>query len=214
MRAVEVVRHQLSLAVRIDDHFSGAPWPAEVTVALDTTEAPVEVRGGGGGVRHADGTYRFIGLAPGARQLTVTVRDGTAFTWTSSTPVVLPLGNPAVPVVVEMWPSPSARVAAGTIVIRGRLVTAAAGQEVRMEVAGLPVPRNRRTRCDGTGEFVFVVVGSMALNPDYLLELDVTVPGRTLTSIQVLDGATNPIFPGATVAVPPGRETRALFNLT
>jgi hypothetical protein len=213
VRAVEVIRHQLSLAVRVDDHFSGAPWPDEVAVALDTPEAPVEVAGGGR-ARHADGTYRFIGLAPGPRQLTVTAPGGAAFTWAASTPVVVPLADPAVPVVVEVWPSPGARIAAGTIAIRGRLVTAAAGQEVRMEVAGLAVPRNRRTRCDAAGEFVFVVVGSMALNADYRVALDVTVPGRTVASIQILDGDADPTFPGATFAVPPGRETRALFNLT
>jgi hypothetical protein len=82
-----------------------------------------------------------------------------------------------------------------------------------MEVAGLAVPRNRRTRCDEAGELVFVVVGSMTLGSDYRVPIDVTVPGRTLASIQILDGDTNPIFPGATFAVPPGRETRALFNL-
>lgn len=212
MRAVEVLRHRLSLAVRVDDHFSGAPWPEEVEVELDPPEAPVAAQGGGA-MRHPDGTYRFVDLAPGPRQLVVTPRNGTAFTWTASTPVVLPLGNPAAPVVVEMWPSPGARIATGTVAIRGRLVTAAAGQEVRMEVAGLAVPRNRRTRCDGDGELVFVVVGSMMLNSDYRVEIDVTVPGRTLTSIQILDGDTNPIFPGATFAVPPGRETRVLFNL-
>lgn len=201
------------MAVRVDDHFTEAPWPTEVEVALDTREGPVQVQGGGG-TRHADGTYRFIGLAPGPRQLAVTAPGGSAFTWAASTPVGLPLASPALPIVVELWPSPSARIAAGTIVIRGRLVTAAAGQVVRMEVAGLAAPRNRRTRCDGAGEFVFVVVGSMAVNADYRVELDVTVPGRTLASIQILDGDTNPTTPGATVAVPPGRETRALFNLT
>jgi hypothetical protein len=211
--AIETIRHQLSLAVRVDDHFTGAPWPDEVVVSLDTAEPPVRAQGGG--TRHADGTYRFAGLLPGARQLTVAVPGGAAFPWAASTAVTLPLGAPATPVVVELWPSPAARIAAGTIAIRGRLVTAAAGQEVRMEARGGAAPRNRRTRCDAAGELVFVVVGSMAQNAAGLIELDVTVPGRTVASIQVLDGgAVATTFPGAMFAVPPGRQTRALFHLT
>jgi hypothetical protein len=211
VRAVEVVRHQLSLAVRVDDHFSGEPWPDDLEVELDTHEPALSVRGGGK-IRHSDGTYRFIKLTPGAKQLTVKAQDGTAFTWTPTTPVNLPLISPSTPVVIEMWPSPKARIAAGNIVIRGRLVSAAAGQEVNIEVVGRP-PRNRRTRCDANGEFAFVVVGPMELNADYELELEVTVPTRTVDTIQILDGDTNPIVSGSQFAVPPGRETRALINL-
>lgn len=211
MRAVEIVRHQLSMAVRVEDHFTGEPWPSELDVALDTSEPPLDVQGGGK-IRHSDGTYRFIRLTPGAKQLTVRARDGTAFTWTPSTAVALPLISPSTPVVVEMWPAPNARIAAGTIVIRGRLVTAPAGQEVNIEVVGRP-PRNRRTRCDANGEFAFVVVGPMELDADYELELAVTVPARVVDTIQILDGDTNPTVSGNTFAVPPGRETRALINL-
>lgn len=211
MRAVEVVRHQLSLAVRVEDHFSGEPWPEEVEVELDTHEPPLKTQGGDR-FRHSDGTYRFIRLTPGAKQLTVRTSDGTAFTWTPTTAVNVPLISPSTPVVIEMWPSPKARIAAGNIVIRGRLVTAAAGQEVTIEVVGRP-PRNRRTRCDASGEFAFVVVGPMELNADYELVLAVTVPTRTVDTIQILDGDTNPIVSGSQFAVPPGRETRALINL-
>jgi hypothetical protein len=213
MRAVEVARHRLSLAVRVDDHFSGAPWPDELDVGLDTLEPPVEAAGGGG-IRHDDGTYRFVGLAPGARQLTVASRDGTAFAWTPATPVVLPLASPVTPIVVEMWPSPRARIAAGTLVIRGRLAVAAAGQEVRMQVVGVVPPRIRRTRCDADGELTFVVAGPVALTASRTVELDVSVPGRVLTSIQILDGDTNPTTAGTRFAVAPGRETRVRFNLT
>ena len=83
---------------------------------------------------------------------------------------------------------------------------------MRIEAVGV-TPRNRRTRCDAAGELVFVVVGPMELDADYRVELVVTVPGRTVTSIQILDGDTNPTVSGNTFAVPPGRETRALFNL-
>jgi hypothetical protein len=211
VNAVEVVRHRLSLAVRVDDHFTGTPWPEPLEVELDSREPAVEAAGGG--TRHADGTYRFVGLTPGAKQLTVHAPGATAFTWTAATPVVVPVASAITPLVVELWPAPSAAIAAGTVVIRGRLITAAAGQEVRMEVVGL-APRNRRTRCDGHGEFAFGVVGPMTLDVAYRVELTVTVPGRTVTAIQILDGDTNPTVAGSTFAVPPGRETRALFTLT
>ena len=212
MRAVEVIRHQLSLVVRVDDHFSGQPWPDELEVNLDTLEksVPTSARN----TRHADGTYRFVGLAAGPRQVTVVAPNGSAFTWSASTAVALPLTNPAIPLLIEAWPSPSARVAAGTLVIRGRLVTAAAGQEVQMQPVGVIPPRIRRTRCDAAGEFTFVVVGPVALTAAGEVLLAVTVPGRTLTSVQIIDFDANPTTPGTQFAVPPGREVRALFNLT
>lgn len=214
VRAPETVRHLLAFAVRVDDHFSGTPWPHALDVRLDTREPPVPVQGGGKlEIRHTDGTYRWANLPPGPRTLTVASRDGSGFTWNATTPVVLPLANPAQPVVVEMWPTPQARIAAGTLVIRGRLFTAAAGQEVRMEVAGV-APRNRFTRVDHSGELTFVVVGPMDLDANSNVVLVVTVPGRVVASIQIRDGNTNPTVVGNTFAVAPGRETRAYINLT
>jgi hypothetical protein len=214
VRAPESVRQLLSFAVRVDDHFSGAPWPDVLDVRLDTFEPPVPVQGGGrNDIRHTDGTYRWANLPAGPRTLTVASRDGSGFTWTATTPVVLPLVNPAAPIVVEMWPTPQARIAAGTVVIRGRLFTAVAGQEVRMEVDGV-APRNRFTRVGHDGEFTFVVVGPMDLDTDSNVVLIVTVPGRVVASIQIRDGNTNPTVAGNTFAVAPGRETRAYINLT
>lgn len=197
--------------MRVDDHFSGAPWPAEVAVSLDVPVPPVPVRGATG-IRHPDGTYRFAGLAAGAYQLAVAAPDGTAFPWTATTAVVLPLATPTDPVVVELWPSPSARLPPGTVVVRGRLASAPAGQEVQIECVGAPV-RNRKTRCDAGGEFVFVVLGQIVLTSTYLVELEVVVPGRTVTTIQILDGDTDPITAGDHVSVLPGRETRLYVNL-
>lgn len=214
MIAVESVRQRLSLAVRVDDHFTGEPWPRAVEVTLDSGEPAVPTVDLSG-ARHADGTYRFVRVRPGARQITVRVPGGAAFPWTASTAVTLPLAPAQLttPVVVELWPAPSAALPAGTLAIRGRLVTAAAGQEVRMEVVGV-APRNRRTRCDASGEFVFVIVGPVELTSDQRVELAVTVPGRTLASIQILDGGTNPVFAGTHFTVTPGREIRARFQLT
>lgn len=198
--------------MRVDDHFAMAPWPDEVTVRLDTREPPVTLPGPGQRTRHRDGTYRFADLAPGPRVITVVTRDGDGFTWTATTPVVLPLANPAVPLVIEMWPTPKARIPASTVVIRGRLFTAATGQEVRIEVDGV-APRNRFTRADIDGEFTFVVLGPMELDADSKVVLIVTVPGRTVDTIQILDGDTNPTVAGNSFAVAPGRETRAYINL-
>ena len=235
MRAVEIVRHPLLLAVRVDDHFSGAPWPGELAVALDGPADP-PVRARAGGLRHVDGTYRFVGTAAGPRQVTVTGAD--VFTWTASTAVTLPR---TAPLVIEVWPGPRAALPGGTLAIRGKLVGGAVGgQEVRMEIAGPTPPpppppalplRNRRTRADAGGEFVFAVLGPMVLikQPQPAappppapppppvppkVRLTVTVPGRTLASIQILDGATNPTVAPGQFYVLPGRETRALFNLT
>ncbi len=212
VKAPETVSHKLSLAVRVDEHFSMQPWSDEVDVRLDTMEPPVALAGSPKRTRNPDGTYRWIDLAPGARAVTVVSRDGSGFTWTATTPVVLPLVNPAVPLVIEMWPTPSARISANTIVIRGRLNTAATGQEVRMEVDGV-APRNRFTRCDDRGEFTFVVLGPMELDTNSDVVLIVTVPGRTVDTIQIIDGDTNPTVVGNSFAVRPGRETRAHINL-
>jgi hypothetical protein len=183
-------------------------------VAIDSLEPPVATSDTRS-KRHSDGTYRFLSVKPGPRQITVTATDGSGFTWSAATAILVPAASPAtpLPLVIEMWPTPAATVSAGTIAVRGRLVTAVAGQEVRMEVVGAPA-RNRRTRCDARGEFVFVVVGMMALTADFKVELVVTVPGRVLNSIQIIDGATNPVTVGTHFSVVPGRETRARFNLT
>lgn len=234
MRAVETTPHHLLLAVRVEDHFSGAPWPSELTVDLDGRD-PI-ARAPGGKTRHPDGTYRFLGGGTGPRQVSVTGAD--VFTWTPTTAVTVPRTTA---LVVEVWPSARAAVPTGTLAIRGKLVGGAvADREVRMEIGGptpppppppaLPV-RNRRTRSDASGEFLFVVVGPTVLikQPQPVpppppapalplvppkVRLAVTVPGRTLASIQIFDGVTNPTVAPNQFFVLPGRETRAVFNLT
>lgn len=213
----ELVEHSLSFAVRVDDHFSGLPATEQLAVTLDTPDVPVPTEARTG-TRFPDGTYRFIGVPAGARTITVTSPSGTAFTWAPTTLVTLPLPDRRVPVVIELWPAPNAAIQAGTLVIRGKLVTATAGQVVQIEAQAYPIappfpPRNRRTRCDAAGEFTFVVVGTMGVTPDNFVSLVVTVPGRTVTSIDIVDGSTVTNTPGSTVLVRPGRETRALIHL-
>jgi hypothetical protein len=213
----ELVEHSLSFALRVDDHFTNNPVASELAVTLDTPDVPIgnQTRTG---TRFPDGTYRFIGVPAGSRIVTVTASDGTAFTWTPSTPVILPLPDRRIPVVIELWPTPSASIAVGALVVRGKLVTAAAGQIVQIEAQAYPTspafpPRNKRTRSDANGEFAFVVAGSMGVRPDNKVALACTVPGHTITSIDVVDGATTTTTAGSNLLVTPGRETRAIFHL-
>lgn len=224
MIAIETIRHQLALAVRVDDHFAIAPSPRELGVALDSQEPPRR-RSDDTGTRHADGTYRFIAPVKAGNR-TVTVTGDDVFTWNATTPVVIPRPDPRVPLVIETWPTANARVPAGTLAIRGRLVPAiaappiATGQEVRIEAVGINAPRNRRTRCDEHGEFLFVVLGPMELTAGLpvadkrpKVQLAVTCPGRVVTSVDVFEGATSVPF-GSPFAVLPGRESRVLFTLS
>ncbi|MEZ4399285.1 MAG: hypothetical protein R3B06_04655 [Kofleriaceae bacterium] len=212
MRAVETLRHALSLAVRVDDHFTGAPWPGPVGVALDTAEPPVTTADGRA-LRHGDGTYRFVAVTPGVRTVTVTPPTG-AFAWTATAVVDLATHDRRQAVAIELWPGPQAVVPIGTTAVRGRLVGAVApGLEVHVEVVGAP-PRGRRTRADATGEFLFPVLGMVELTADRQIELEVTVVTRTVDAIQILDGVTNPITVGNRVKVPPGRESRARLTLS
>jgi hypothetical protein len=214
LKAIEILRHQLSVAVRVDDHFTGEPVPAELGIALSTQENGV--RATDGSLRHSDGTYRFADVANGPRNITVTVPDNLGFTWTPVTAIAIPLADPRVPVVIELWPSPKARAPSGTLAIRGRLQAAivAAGQEVDMEVvSGFP-PRNKRTRIDGDREFLFLVMGPMEQTSDHKVQIDVTVPGRTITSIDITDGSGTNTFLGSTFDAPPGGEIRAVIKLS
>jgi hypothetical protein len=208
---IEGVRHRLGFAVRVDDHFAGTPVREPLAVALDTGEQPVR-SADRAGVRHADGTYRFINLTPGPRQLVITSPTMTAFTWTASTPIAVPVADPRLPVVVEMWPTPLASAPPGVIAIRGALVTAPAGQEVRIEPVDTP-PLGRRTRCDADGEFLFIVAGWTTVTVDGRIRLTVAVPGRVVTAVDLIEGSTTTNVPGAQFEVPPGRELRARIHL-
>jgi len=209
---IESVRHLLAFAVRVDDHFREAPVTEELAVELDTLE-PATRNAQRTGFRHEDGTYRFLDLAAGPRQVRVTSPSGCGFTWTATTAVGVPVADPRQPVVVELWPTPRAAAPPGVIAIRGVLMTAPTGQEVRIEPVASS-PRNKRTRCDDRGEFLFVVAGWTELDPATgRVELSVAVPTRTVTSVDVDDGGLVTSFPGSTFSVPPGRETRARIHL-
>ncbi len=216
MITFETVQHRLALAVRVDDHFTMQPASEELVVELDSREAPVKTADRAS-IRHPDGTYRFVmPVKPGARQVRVT--GPRSFTWTATTPVVLPLTNPRTPLVIEVRPTASAPVPANTLAIRGCFRTSppaapvAIGQRVQIEIAGVAV-RNRFTRCDEAGEFLFLVYGPAKPNAAHLIDLLVTAPGRTIASIDLVRGDLVTNVPGSTLPVPPGREIRALIHL-
>jgi hypothetical protein len=214
MIASEDVRHVLSFALRVDDAFADVPIAEELAVSLDTGEVPLNAPDHDG-PRQADGTYRFIDLAPGPRQLTILSPSGDGFTWTATTPVAIPIADPRQAVVVSMWPTPQARTPLGVIAIRGVLVTAAAGTEVHIDPVATPPPPGKKTRCDAAGEFVFVVAGWTEIDkPTGMVELTATVPAHTVTSVDVLDGTTVTTYASPTFFVPPGRDTRVRIHLT
>lgn len=207
---IEIINHSIAFAVRVDDAFSDLPVADHLDVTANDHEKPV-MAADRSGTRHSDGTYRFIDLEAGTYQ--VRVRAPRGFTWTPATPVTVPVPDRTQPVVITLWPTPDADPPLGAIAIRGRLVTAAAGQEVNIEPVATPA-LGRRTRCDADGEFLYVIAGWTELDPATgLVELDAVVTGRTVTSVDVLDGATTTTYSGSTFAVPPGRDTRARFNL-
>lgn len=226
MKAIETVRHGLALAVRVDDHFTMAPARSEYSVTIDSHEPPAP-RSDNGGVRHADGTYRWLTpVKAGARQVTVT--GDAVFTWTATTSVVLPLPDPKTPVVIEVWPAPNAVAAVGSLALRGQVVPrpaaapVALGQEIRIEAVGISTLRNRKSRCDANGEFLFVVHGpteltnAPAADKRAKVRLSVTAPAplRAIDSVDVFEGGTVTTFPGSQFAVLPGRETRIRIKLS
>lgn len=209
---IESVRHRLSFAVRVDDHFTASPVTEELLVEVDSGEEAVR-NPQRSGFRHSDGTYRFLSVRPGPRLVRVVSTSGAGFTWTPTTPVAVPLPDPGVPVVVEMWPSAQADAPLGVVAVRGVLVTAAAGQEVRIEPVDTPA-LGKRTRCDARGEFLFPVPGwTEAVPSTGRVRLDVSVPARTVASVDVVEGTTTTHFVGSQFDVPPGAETRARINL-
>jgi hypothetical protein len=103
----------------------------------------------------------------------------------------------------------------------GAAPAVAPGQEVQIEVVGLTTPRNRKTRGDANGEFLFLVFGQMVLSGNIppsdkrqKVRLAISAPGRTVASVDVFEGASATTFLGSPIAVLPGRESRVLIKLS
>ncbi len=145
------VTHTLSLVVRFLDHFSGRPVPQELPVRLSDSYARPARRPDGSGARQTDGSYRFLGAAPGTRR--ILWRDPFQrsqsgwIRWDAPDPeVTLPLATPAQVIDQDLWPTASAEVAPGATGVRGKLRgTGADGLEIRIALQGQPFDRLTRS---------------------------------------------------------------------
>lgn len=204
--------HRLGFALRVDEHFSRAPLGEVVDVRLDTGEPPV--RAPAGGPRHGDGTYRWANLADGLRRVSLRAASGRWVRWDPAPlDVVVPIPAPAAALVVEVWPTPLASAPPGVSAIRGKLVGAGVAG-LRVEIGGTSAaPTGRWTLADAQGELLYLLPGGpWPMTAARLLDLTVTIPGRTVAAVEVLPGPTS--FPGARFEIPPQREIRARFHLT
>jgi hypothetical protein len=209
------VEHRLGFALRVDDHFTVTPVGEELQVALDTGE-PV-VRAPSGSARHDDGTYRWADLPDGARKLTIRSRGGRWLRWDSAPiDVFLPLTNPQQPVVVEMWPAPIAAPPPGVPAIRGKLLGAnVAGLRVEIDGTGTtaPSPTLRWTRANEHGELLFPLPGGpWPRTAAGALALTVAVPGRTVTTVDVIPDLAS--FGGSQFELAADRVSRVHFHVT
>jgi len=214
LTARKTVRHVLSVAIRIDDHFIGEPIGDELDVRFDTFLLPTQVRGGSRR-RHEDGTYRFIDLEDGPHQLEV---DSTDDRWMMLAPlptIVAPLAQPSPPLAIEAWPTPLQSTPLGMTSVRGKLVgTPAATIARRIEFDVDTVDSGHHTQSSSLAEFLFLFPGRLELDADNLVPLSLRVIGGGVTGGEIVDGENHTPFSGAAFRVVPGRETRVRFHVT
>ncbi|MBJ3764434.1 hypothetical protein ILP92_16990 [Maribius pontilimi] len=221
--AGDVIRHQLSFAIRFLDHFSGAPVPEELPVRLAGSFQRPAARRGSVSRRQVDGAYRFLSVPTGTAQ--VLWRDPFRRTqagwarWDGEDPQVqLPRPDPTLPVEITLWPTAAATAPAGATGVRGKLLGSNAdGLAVRIARTGTPF--DRFTRTDSAGEFLFLPPGTLA--PDGAtgrVPLDIEVRDaagvqRVVTGGAFLPAAAGPAFAGPSFTVAPRTVPRVLFQL-
>lgn len=215
MTSQEAVRHTLSVAVRLDDHFLGDPIPDELDVRVDTYFLPTLVRGGNG-YRHDDGTYRFLDLADGVHQVQVKAASGQWMLLDAIPAIVTPLAQPMLAMPVQVWPTPQQSTPLGMTSVRGKLLgspAATIARRIDLDVAG--IDSGYHTQASTLGEFLFLLPGRLDLDPvDGMVDLDLRVTGTTVTSGEIVAGEQTSPFSGAAFRIPPGRESRVRFFVT
>jgi hypothetical protein len=206
------VLQRLAFALRVDEHFSRLPVTEELDLRLDTGEPSVYARNGGH--RHDDGTYRWANLTDGLRQISFRSPSGRYVRWDPAPlDVVVPIADPLHAVAIEMWPTPLAAAPAGVTAVRAKLIgTGVAGARVQIDGTGV-TPTGRFTFADADGELLYLLPGGpWPFTTTGALDLTITIPGRTVTSVEVRPGPV--LFAGAQFAVPPQRETRIRAHVT
>ena len=221
--SADQVRHLMSFAVSFVDHFGGEPVADELPVRLAGSFARPAPAPGGRGYRQADGSYRFVNVAPGPQRLLwrepFKRSEAGWLRWYDPEPeLVLPLANPAQPQRIELWPAPSADPAKGAVGVRGKLAGPNAGAlEVRLVLQGLPL--DRFTCTDAAGEFLFPLSGRLPLNNAGRIPLEIAVQATDGTPRLLAGGAFIPAATGASFGadqfeILPGQFARIRFNLT
>lgn len=206
---IEHVRHRLAFAVRVDEHFTKEPLAEALDVRLSSGERAVGSPSGG--VRHGDGTYRWVNLADGLRHVTLRAASGRWVRWEPApVQVVVPIADPRTALRVEVWPTPLAAAPPGVSAIRGKLVGAAVGA-LRIEINGTgAAPTGRWTRSDADGEFLYLLPGGpWPITAARTLALTVAIFGRAVARVDV-GGAS---FAGPQFEISPQREVRARFHV-
>lgn len=205
----DTLTHHLSVVVRIDDYFTGAPVADAFRVrAVQHEASPVRGRVGH---RQGDGTYRFVDLPAGPLDIEVVDPTGRWALHGAPIAITLPLADPAVPEVRSAWPTPLSRDPAGQTRVRGRLVDASAnpvpGQTVQIDVPTGAFARHAVS--DGDGEFVFAITGFVPPESDGSLLLEAR--SGTAVTRTWLGGAAP--TPGGQFRIPAGRASRLVVEV-
>jgi hypothetical protein len=125
--------------------------------------------------------------------------------------------DPALPIDIDVWPTPTAAVAPNKCGVRGRLTgTNAGGLEVRISLQGQPF--NRLTRSDQFGEFLFLPPGALPLDAAgrVPLTIEARIPAGAVRPIA--GGALQPpgagaVFVGPDFSILPQTVARVIFQL-
>jgi hypothetical protein len=211
--------HDLSVALRFDDHFFGQPVPETLSVTLSAPSgrwlwplsSPTP-----GLLRQPDGTYRFADIADGNYPVTYTSPSGDWVSWDPAFTLALPLPNPATLIVRQLWPAPQAAVPAGATAIRGKLVGAnVVGLQVEIGPQGGPFD-GHYNRTDSFGEFLYpILIPAPAQSSGELrLTTRVAAGARAVASVDIIDGTTVTSTLGPDFVLVPGKASRVKFNIT
>jgi hypothetical protein len=127
--------------------------------------------------------------------------------------VAVPLADRGHAVAVEMWPLPVATPEPGIAAVRARLVgSGVAGLRVEIDGHATATPSGRWTRADAQGELLFPLPGGpWPLTDDGRLDLEVRVPGRLVTAVEIVPAAP---LPGARFSLPADRVSRVRIHVT